>query len=745
MGLTDRFLLDAITQMTTTAEPLDRLKVAAETLQKLGWARVSIALFETSLPVIMATQSGIFYAHQNDPALLELQSPSSFPAPPRLGSVYPSKSGLIYPLVMTDQTIAGVIRLENHASGNPMTAEQLAPVELLVLQAAAALETARLTGALQSSRDRLEEQVVELTILQKVDEELNASLNLDNVMMLASDWALRRTGARAVILAVTSDDGMGLIPLVSLGYPKRFMPYSLTNPIPLTKGIVGRAARNGETCIVRDVTLDPDYDAILPGMKTQIAVPLEMQGNILGVLSLESDDEQRFGEAEIEFIKRLAARAAVALDNARLYRMSEKRADEASSLYSASRTIYGTLERDQLLPRITQAAALVIGVTGSILTDLRLKHEATATFQSTYRVPTAKRATEKFPPVGTVLDLTLMPTVLTAIRQRDTVTLVSTDQAVSAGEQGFLIELNIRSAIFTPLVVGEEVFGMLIATHSTEERHFNRDEKLLFETLASQAAVALRQVKLYEEVSELENLKSEMIRMASHDLRNPLGNVIGYIDLLNVTLPPKVMDEVAEYIQYMKKSAMTMKSLIDDLLTLEKIESERQQSFTRLDLGALLQDVFEVQTGAAELKKQSLNLEYMGQPVYVLGSTTQVRQAVTNLVGNAIKYTPDAGRVTVRLFMKQGRAYFEVEDNGYGISPDRQKRLFQRFYRAKQPGTEEIPGTGLGLNMVKTIIERHGGEVWVKSTEGVGSTFGFWLPTAETVLNQMRTTAATSR
>ncbi len=111
---------------------------------------------------------------------------------------------------------------------------------------------------------------------------------------------------------------------------------------------------------------------------------------------------------------------------------------------------------------------------------------------------------------------------------------------------------------------------------------------------------------------------------------------------------------------------------------------------------------------------------------------TQLRQAIANLIGNAVKYTPDEGRVDVRFAQGGQRLHFSVRDTGYGISPERQARLFERFYRAREPGTDHIPGTGLGLSLVKTVIERHGGQVWFESEVGAGSTFGFWLPAAQT-------------
>jgi signal transduction histidine kinase len=114
----------------------------------------------------------------------------------------------------------------------------------------------------------------------------------------------------------------------------------------------------------------------------------------------------------------------------------------------------------------------------------------------------------------------------------------------------------------------------------------------------------------------------------------------------------------------------------------------------------------------------------------VMGDAVRLKQALSNLVGNAIKYTPDAGRVWVRLTRDDQRVVFEVQDTGYGISKAAQAKLFQRFYRAKTRGTENIEGTGLGLSLVKAVIEQHGGRVSVASDEGQGSTFRAELPIA---------------
>jgi signal transduction histidine kinase len=115
-------------------------------------------------------------------------------------------------------------------------------------------------------------------------------------------------------------------------------------------------------------------------------------------------------------------------------------------------------------------------------------------------------------------------------------------------------------------------------------------------------------------------------------------------------------------------------------------------------------------------------------PADCKGLSLELKEAAGNLIANAIKYTPAEGVIKVSLTSDNGHWVFKVVDNGYGIDPARQERLFESFYRAQQPGTENIKGTGLGLSLVKEIIVKHDGEVFFESTPGKGSTFGFWLP-----------------
>jgi signal transduction histidine kinase len=217
-----------------------------------------------------------------------------------------------------------------------------------------------------------------------------------------------------------------------------------------------------------------------------------------------------------------------------------------------------------------------------------------------------------------------------------------------------------------------------------------------------------------------------MIRIAAHDLGNPLTSISGYIDMLiESSLEPREL----EYAQLVKESAQQMKKIIRNILSLQRIEELAQGNLNaQLDLGDVVKQVCDSQRFITSQRGQILKLFLPESPIIMKGDNAQLREAVVNLVGNAVKYTPNGGTITVNLETDGEICRFEVHDTGFGIPEDQQQRLFQPFYRVKMPEIAAIDGTGLGLHLVKNIIERHGGTMRFESVYGQGSTFGFELP-----------------
>jgi signal transduction histidine kinase len=175
-----------------------------------------------------------------------------------------------------------------------------------------------------------------------------------------------------------------------------------------------------------------------------------------------------------------------------------------------------------------------------------------------------------------------------------------------------------------------------------------------------------------------------------------------------------------------------MGELIDDLLDLGRIEAGVGLERKPCHLGAVLVEAVDsVRARATSVKGLTLRLEPAEDVAIISGDAALLRQAVTNLVDNALKYSPNGGTVTVGLSLRNGQAVIRVADTGIGIAPEDQVRLFEKFYRIKRRDTVNIRGTGLGLAIVKSIVERHGGRVWVESELDKGSTFYISLPLSE--------------
>jgi signal transduction histidine kinase len=224
-------------------------------------------------------------------------------------------------------------------------------------------------------------------------------------------------------------------------------------------------------------------------------------------------------------------------------------------------------------------------------------------------------------------------------------------------------------------------------------------------------------------LKELDALKTQMIRMASHDLKNPLGVVMGYTDLL---LSGRAKDP-ERFLRMIDDAAKRMQAIITDILNIERLRAGRLD-LAPIDIGDLLAETFEEYRPQAEEKAQTFTLQRPRYALITLLDKRQFKEAISNLIGNAIKYTPKEGAITVRLQENEGRLHIDVQDTGYGIPKDAQANLFKPFYRVRTKETASIPGTGLGLSLVKAVIEAHGGKIRLESDEGRGSTFHVELP-----------------
>jgi signal transduction histidine kinase len=302
----------------------------------------------------------------------------------------------------------------------------------------------------------------------------------------------------------------------------------------------------------------------------------------------------------------------------------------------------------------------------------------------------------------------------------------------------------VRSLLCVPLMVRERVIGTLAVDKDVPDGFTPVDERLLT-IAAAQAAVAIENARLYEELKEraarlgqaytdlqaLDRLKDELVQNVSHELRTPLTFVKGYIELLLDGEMGQINEQQRESLAIVADKTNAIARLVSDILFLQQIE---HQSLQLSDLNLVEVVRRALQSNQPPATAAGITLQAMAPPHLppVRADRDRVNQVLDNLIGNAIKFSPNGGSITVQLEEANDMVQVSVSDTGIGIPPDQTERIFERFYQVDGSATRQFGGAGLGLAIVKRIVEAHGGHIWAKSQVDHGSTFLFTLPKAET-------------
>jgi len=284
--------------------------------------------------------------------------------------------------------------------------------------------------------------------------------------------------------------------------------------------------------------------------------------------------------------------------------------------------------------------------------------------------------------------------------------------------------LPVVSYLAVPVVsVSGEVIGGLFLGHP-QPGIFSEEHEDIVSSIASQAAAALDNSRLFEELKSVSAKKDEFIALASHELKTPLTSIKGYLQILNRSNQEGISKL---FIDKLINQVEKLNVLITDLLDVSKIEAGKLRFHCEtFDLRQLLRD--NLDTFHHTVQSHRIVYDDKGDAVWINADRQRIEQVIINLVTNAIKYSPHADKIYVSLQDSEGRAALAVRDEGIGLNEDQQKKIFTRFYRAE--GTNDIPGLGLGLYLSKEIIDRHHGHLTVSSIPGKGSVFQFTLPLA---------------
>jgi signal transduction histidine kinase len=297
--------------------------------------------------------------------------------------------------------------------------------------------------------------------------------------------------------------------------------------------------------------------------------------------------------------------------------------------------------------------------------------------------------------------------------------------------------------VAVPLISRDEVLGTLTAD-SDRPNAFNQSDIQLMTVAAAQVSIALANARLYEELEdratklsvaynelkESDKLKDELVQNVSHELRTPLTFVRGYIELLLDGEMGLTNPDQQHALQIVADKTAEITRLVDDIMSLQRIEATNL-ALEQFSIVRLVEEVVSCHQLSADRKGIALNQTAGDKLGLMVGDRGRINQVLDNLVNNAIKFSPNGGVVTLDVQENGDSVTVSVSDQGIGVPGDKLERIFDRFYQVDGSARRRFGGTGIGLAIVKRIIEVHHGRIWAQSTVEKGSTFFFTLPKAQ--------------
>jgi GAF domain-containing protein len=501
------------------------------------------------------------------------------------------------------------------------------------------------------------------------------------------------------------------------------------------RAILERAVIN-----IPDTDADSEYTREVArefGYRRLLYVPMLRDGQPIGSIGVSGREPGPYTEQQIELLKMFAAQAVIAIENVRLFTELQARTveltrsvDQLTALGEVGRAVSSTLDLETVLTTIVSRAVELSGLDGGIVSEYE---EATEEF--------VQRAASQ---TGNVLASVLRgiryrkgegaigQTAIT--RQPVQVPDITVPGAYDSRVRTSLIESGVRAVLAMPMIHQDRLVGCLGVTRN-RPGDFPPETIELLRTFATQSALAIQNARLFQELADKSRQlevasqhKSEFLANMSHELRTPLNAIIGFSEVLSDRMFGELNEKQEEYLKDIYASGTHLLSLINDILDLSKIEAGRMElELTDFDLPTAIDNALMLVRERAGRRSIALHTNIDTRLGQIQADERKVRQVVLNLLSNAIKFTPEGGRIEVGAVPKDGLVEVSVSDTGIGIAPEDQEKVFEEF---RQVGTaaKKVEGTGLGLTLCRKFVELHGGKIWVKSQESMGSTFAFTLP-----------------
>jgi signal transduction histidine kinase len=560
---------------------------------------------------------------------------------------------VVLPLAVRNEAL-GLARLMYTQPGRKVNEQELELAQAIINIGAVGLQDAM-------HFETAEARANQLQTLGEIGREMTSTLDLEAALQKAMEHTQNLLKAEAVVLFLLDEGGEKLILKASGGARLRIRDVA----IRLEEGIAGWVTRNNSPLIVNDVRTNPLYHSAIDGQTgllttSVLCVPLNRRGDVTGVIEAINHPRGAFTEADQQLLSSVSTWAAVALDNASLFRSV-------------------TEERSRLEATLVETADAVV------LTD-----------------------------------------------NSGRIILVN-----KAAGQAFRINPELAAGrLATDIFVGHPLGDLLLdseATLPTSLEITTPTERVLYATISEVTDVG--RVAVMQDITalkQIDRMRSQLLGTAAHDLKNPLNAIRLGADLLN---DAALNDQQRKALNMMQRATDSMTNLITGLLETIRVESTSNLNYEPFQINDLIRRAIEDLRPLSDDRKQKITYEPPDESLLIVGDPSRLNSVMANLLSNAIKFSGDGTEIKIRVRWDDEAITVSVIDQGPGIPEDEIPRVFEHLFRGRitvQDPNNPIEGTGLGLALAKTVIEQHGGRIWVVSKENEGSTFSFSIPREHT-------------
>ncbi len=579
----------------------------------------------------------------------------------------------------------------------------------------------------------IERQEARLAALYEVSSQLGKTLDLGEVLNQVMDSIIQLTGAERGFLMMYNAENGTLQTRAARNFDQETIE---SDAINISHTVIERAINIGEGILSSNAQEDKRFSGresvVGYQLRSIMCAPLRVRGQTLGAVYVDNRlFSGVFDKDDLGLLVTFANQAAIAIENARLFTQTDqalaRRVEELSLFQRIDQQLNRSLELNQVLSlslnwaiALTNAAGGSIGLFEEVTSDDAEADELEG--KQILRLMVFRGEEEHSEARLVSLDHPIVRQILKeghSILSRD----VSESESVDGTPASVQLAVPIQQ---------DGVITGLITLETQHNIEINREDIAFVERLSDRAAVAIKNAQLYEAIHAANKAKSDFISLVAHELRVPMTSIKGYTDLMNAGLAGPLSDQQKQFLEVIRRNLTRMTSLISDLSDINHIESGRMKfDLKPFDLREAVADVADSLRERIHTRKQTLHIEIEDELPLIYADSTRIAQVMSNLMSNAHKYTPEGGEIVVRARPNGRSAIVSVQDNGVGISEEDQEKLFTQFFRAEDKAVREQPGWGLGLSIVRRMVEAQGGEISFESESGVGSTFTFTIPLAK--------------